>query len=219
MWRPGSWFAAEGGSRGARHLTQQLPNIKCQREDGVQCPELQPETASSGPVYTSNPLQQLAYPPTHLPSAPFTSWATSHPGNTSAPSTQCIPAPVRTDAQCLPSSPTSWVSASHLAYPKPTPHLGHLWLCPHPSHQVYSFLTPDCRPVHSAPVTSHRNFSQPTWPQLPTPTLTDQQPAALIPHPPIPCFIHQSHCVHVHLHLGSEKCALANPSRLVQESF
>lgn len=32
LWRVGSWFAAEGGTRGARHLVQQLPNSKCQEK-------------------------------------------------------------------------------------------------------------------------------------------------------------------------------------------
>lgn len=187
MWKPGSWFAAEGGSRGARHLTQQLPNVKCQREDGVERPELQPETTSSGPMYTSRSNSWPTHPPTYLacplpPGPRRAAQATPvHPALSASPSPS--------DGHTVPPFITHILG---ICLPPDLPQaytpLGRLWLCPHPSHQVYSFLTPDCRPVHSAPVTSHRNFSQTTWTQLPTPTLTDQQPAVLIARPPTPLF-------------------------------
>lgn len=71
LWKVGSWFVAEGGNRETRHLTQQLPDVKCQREDGVEHPDLQAKTAFPGPGPVLYPTRSNSWP-THVPTYPPT---------------------------------------------------------------------------------------------------------------------------------------------------
>lgn len=81
VWRAGSWFAAEGGKRGARHLTQQLTNMRCQEKVERSIRIFSPKLPAQAQTPSTHPTQSLqpAYPPPSLTSQPLTSHATIDP--------------------------------------------------------------------------------------------------------------------------------------------
>lgn len=202
MCRAGSWSAAGGGNKGARHSSQQLPSIKCQREDRVDCPAPQPKTAFPAQAPSIRPTCSNRWP-AHLPTDP------ANPGSpVTLPTHQLTPSPPDTHSTFpTPPGPTvlthlrPGVHASHLATPKLTLHPGHLWLYPCAFQQAPPFLTPVCWPVYAAPGPLPKlepsHMAPTTHPQhWPTTSPLPSDPATRTP-----TSTSQRYCLHIRLQL------------------